>query len=137
MGYPDSIDRFTDKLNRKVGGASHVIEERLELVKGAYSGPLAHDNINNQSISVYTGPGYSGVELRNFTVGFPDDLPWRREIRIYAEVPEVYVTYETTGDTIEADDINRLQRGLTAVQGELEWYKLDGRIDGGTFKEEV
>ncbi|MNO03563.1 hypothetical protein D3C81_2243080 [compost metagenome] len=58
-------------------------------------------------------------------------------IRIFAEVPEVYVTYETPGDTVEADDINVLQWGLTATQSELERYKAAGRIDGGSFRREV
>lgn len=137
MGYPDQIDIFKDKLNKKANGASYVIEERLTLTKGVYSGPLAHDNINNQSITVYTGTQYSGVELRNFTVSFPDEAPWRRLIKIFADVAEVYVTYETPGDTIEADDINDLQGSLTAVQSELERYKDTGRIDGGSFRREV
>ncbi|MNW65882.1 hypothetical protein D3C74_443060 [compost metagenome] len=77
------------------------------------------------------------MELRNFSVSFPDEAPWRRLIKIYAEVPEVYVTYETPGDTVEADDINVLQWGLTAAQRELERYKATGCIDGGSFRREV
>lgn len=137
MGYPDQIDLFKDKLNKKVGGGSYVIEEKLLLTNGVFSGPLAHDNINNLSISVYTGSKYSGDQLRNFTVSLPDEMPWQRMIRIFAEVPEVYVTYETPGDTIEADDINALQWGITAVQSELERYKTTGQIDGGSFRREV
>ncbi|MEC0170496.1 phosphoglucomutase [Paenibacillus graminis] len=137
MGYPQQIDEFTDKLNKKSNGGSYVIEEKLLLTDGVYSGLLAHDNINNQSITVYTGSHYSGVELRNFSVSFPDEAPWRRLIKIFAEVPEVYVTYETPGDTVEADDINVLQWGLTAAQRELERYKATGRIDGGSFRREV
>jgi hypothetical protein len=137
MGYPQQIDEFTDKLNKKANGGSYVVEEKLLLTDGVYSGLLAHDNINNQSIAVYTGSRYSGVELRNFSVSFPDETPWRRMIKIFAEVPEVYVTYETPGDTVEADDINVLQWGLTAAQRELERYKATGRIDGGSFRKEV
>ncbi|MDH6372552.1 hypothetical protein M2444_004365 [Paenibacillus sp. PastF-3] len=137
MGYPEQIDIFQDKLNKKANGSSYVIEERLSLVNGAYSGLLAHDNINNQTIAVYTGSQYSGIELRNFTVSFPDEAPWRRLIKIFADVPEVYVTYETPGDTVEADDINGLQGSLTAVQSELERYKSKGQIDGGSFRREV
>ncbi|KWX80316.1 phosphoglucomutase [Paenibacillus sonchi] len=137
MGYPQQIDEFTDKLNKKANGGSYVVEEKLLLTDGVYSGLLAHDNINNQSIAVYTGSRYSGVELRNFSVSFPDETPWRRMIKIFAEVPEVYVTYETPGDTVEADDINVLQWGLTAAQRELERYKATGRIDGGSFRREV
>jgi hypothetical protein len=49
----------------------------------------------------------------------------------------VYVTYETPGDTVEADDVNQLQTGLTATQRELERYKQAGQIDGGSFRREV
>lgn len=137
MGYPEQIDRFKDKLNKKANGGSYVIEEKLALTDGVYSGPLAHDNIYNQTLAVYTGSQYSGMELRNFTISFPDEAPWRRLIKIFADVAEVFVTYETPGDTIEADDINILQGSLTAVQSELERYKNTGRIDGGSFRREV
>ncbi|MEK3941416.1 phosphoglucomutase [Paenibacillus sp. FSL H3-0310] len=137
MGYPEQIDIFQEKLNKKANGSSYVIEERLPLVNGVYSGLLAHDNINNQTIAVYTGSQYSGIELRNFTVSFPDEAPWRRLIKVFADVPEVYVTYETPGDTVEAEDINGLQVSLTAVQTEIERYKSKGQIDGGSFRREV
>ncbi|NQX48623.1 phosphoglucomutase [Paenibacillus tritici] len=137
MGYPEQIDVFQDKLNQKANGGSYVVEEKLLLTGGVYSGLLAHDNINNQTLSVYTGSRYSGTEVRNYSVSFPDEAPWRRMIRIYADVPEVYVTYETPGDTVEADDVNQLQTGLTATQIELERYKQAGRIDGGSFRREV
>lgn len=137
MGYPEQIDVFQDKLNKKANGSSYVVEEKLLLTGGVYSGLLAHDNINNQTLSVYTGSRYSGTEVRNYSVSFPDEAPWRRMIKIYADVPEVYVTYETPGDTVEADDVNQLQSGLTATQSELERYKKAGLIDGGSFRREV
>ena len=137
MGYPEQVDVFKEKLNKKASGGSYVVEEKLMLTNGVYSGQLTHDNINNQSITVYTGSRFSGTELRNFSVSFPDEAPWRRMIKIFAEVPEVYVTYETPGDTVEADDINVLQTGLTAAQREIERYKSAGLIDGGSFKREV
>lgn len=137
MGYPEQIDVFQDKLNKKANGSSYVVEERLLLAGGVYSGLLAHDNINNQTLSVYTGSRYSGTEVRNYSVSFPDEAPWRRMIKIYADVPEVYVTYETPGDTVEADDVNQLQTGLTATQSELDRYKKAGLVDGGSFKREV
>ncbi|AIQ61079.1 hypothetical protein [Paenibacillus borealis] len=137
MGYPEQIDVFQDRLNKKANGSSYVVEEKLLLAGGVYSGLLAHDNINNQTLSVYTGSRYSGTEVRNYSVSFPDEAPWRRMIKIYADVPEVYVTYETPGDTVEADDVNQLQSGLTATQSELERYKKAGLIDGGSFKREV
>ncbi|MEK3791085.1 phosphoglucomutase [Paenibacillus sp. FSL R7-0204] len=137
MGYPEQIDVFQDKLNKKANGGSHVVEEKLRLNNGVFSGLLAHDNINNLTLAVYTGSRFSGTEVRNYSVSFPDEAPWRRLINIYADVPEVYVTYETPGDTVEADDVNQLQGGLMATQRELERYKQAGLIDGGSFRREV
>lgn len=137
MGYPEQIDVFKDKLNKKASGGSYVIEEKLLLTEGMYSGFLTHDNINNQSIRLYTGSHYSGAELKNYSLSFPDEAPWRRIIKVFADVPEVYVTYETPGDTVEADDINLLQSALTATQSEMERYKSAGLIDGGSFRKEV
>ncbi|WNS42852.1 phosphoglucomutase [Paenibacillus sp. MMS20-IR301] len=137
MGYPEQINVFQDKLNKKANGGSYVVEEKLQLAGGVFSGLLAHDNINNQTLAVYTGSRYTGTELRNYSLSLPDEAPWRRMIKIYADVPEVYVTYETPGDTVEADDVNQLQSGLTATQVELERYKKAGLIDGGSFKREV
>lgn len=133
MAYPQQIDRFPDKLDKKAGGGAYAVEERLTLKDGRFEGELAHDNIRNPSIRVYTGPRYTGEEITNFTVSYPDDRPWRRVIRIFSAVAEVYVCYETPGDTVEADDINALQLAVTATQQEIDRYKTSGVIDGGTF----
>lgn len=133
MAYPDSIDRFYDKLNKSGTGNSYVIEERVALSAGSYTGELQHDNINNPSIRVFTGSRFTGDEITNWTLSVPSATPWRRSIKIFASVAEVFVTYETPGDTVEADDINAVQASVTATQTELERYKKSGRIDGGSF----
>lgn len=136
MAYPDKIDRFAMKLNRNPAGGNYVVEEQLVLDDGKYEGLLVHDNIPLSSIQVYTGPKFSGKPVTNFTVSIPADTPWRRVIRVFAASAEVYVTYETPGDTVEAEDINMLQTAVTATQAEVERYKDAGRIDGGTFTRE-
>jgi hypothetical protein len=136
MAYPDKVDRFAMKLNRKPAGGNYVVEEQLVLDDGKYEGLLIHDNIPLSSIQVYTGPKFSGKPITNFTVSIPSDTPWRRGIRIFAACSEVFVTYETPGDTVEAEDINLLQTAVTATQAEVERYKEAGRIDGGTFTRE-
>jgi len=35
---------------------------------------------------------------------------------------------------VEADDVNVLQDAITATQTELERYKSEGVVDGGTFE---
>lgn len=136
MAYPDKVDRFAMKLNRKPAGGNYVVEEQLVLDDGKYEGLLIHDNIPLSSIQVYTGPKFSGKPITNFTVSIPSDTPWRRGIRIFAASSEVFVTYETPGDTVEAEDINLLQTAVSATQAEVERYKEAGRIDGGTFTRE-
>ncbi|WP_135552613.1 phosphoglucomutase [Paenibacillus cymbidii] len=135
MGYPESVDRFGVKLNKKLDGGSYQVEEALPIVDGKFEGLLAHDNITAGSVRVYTGPAYSGEPVATFVVSTPGDAPWRRIIRVYAGVGTVYVSYSTPGDTVEADDINALQAAVTATQEELERYKAVEDVDGGAFYE--
>ncbi|WP_152393754.1 phosphoglucomutase [Paenibacillus guangzhouensis] len=133
MSYPDQVDKFTEKLNKKLDGSVYVIEEILVIAGGSFEGLLAHDNITNNSIRVYTGPKLTGKEITDYVISVPADTPWRRSIKIYTEVSKVYVTYETNGDIVEADDINQLQSSIISIQAELERYKEVGIIDGGYF----
>lgn len=137
--YPQSIDNFSVKLNKKENGV-HIIEEKLNITNGVFDGTLAHDNINNISLLVYTGTKFSGTKILNYVLSIPSDTPWKRNIRIYSDTEYVYVTYETAGDTIEADDINDLQNSIIAIESELEKQKSDlnlhienNIIDGGSF----
>jgi len=133
--YPEGIDRFSEKLNKKQDGGVHTIEEALQLENGQYEGWLAHDNIINGTVRVYTGPRFTGEEIATWTLSAPADSPWRRTIRVFANVESLYVTYETPGDTVDADDVNVLQEAITATQTEMDRYKEAGMIDGGTFYE--
>lgn len=123
MAFPEQIDRFTDKLNRKQGGSVYAVEEAVVLLSGKFEGLLAHDNIVNSSVKVYTGSRFTGEELTSWTLSAPEETPWRRSIRIFAPVEKVYVTYETPGDTVEAEDVNGLQAAVTAAQTELVRYE--------------
>ncbi|MEK4473360.1 phosphoglucomutase [Paenibacillus sp. FSL R7-0048] len=133
MAYPSKVDVFQEKLNKNPTGNNYVIEERITLVAGVYEGLLNHDNINNATVQVYSGNKLTGDKLTNWTLTIPSDTPWRRLIKIFSGAAEVYVTYETPGDTVEADDINVLQKSVTATQTEVERYKSSGLIDGGSF----
>lgn len=137
MPYPDQVDLFQMKLNKKADGAAYTVQEELTLTAGKYEGLLAHDNIANNTIHVYTGPNMTGDEVTAYTVSIPADTPWRRYIRVFADVELVYVTYQTPGDQVDADDVNELQTAVTATQTEIERYKSNGIIDGGFFDEEM
>ncbi|OPX04966.1 phosphoglucomutase [Geobacillus sp. LEMMY01] len=133
MAYPQQIDRFSTKLNKKLDGNRYVIEEEVIPINGVYEGELKHDNVVKDTIRVYTGSKMTGNRIDQFVLSVPLERPWRMSIKIFADVPKLYVSYETPGDTVEADDLNVLQDAITATQTELERYKADGVIDGGTF----
>lgn len=107
---------FIEKLNH-VEGKVYPIEERIEMPEsGVYEGMLQHDNINEATLRVYTGPGMTGNLVQAFALSTPSLTPWKRNIRIYSEEPVVYIRYETDGDTVEADDVNILQDEILRTQ---------------------
>lgn len=108
---------FRDKLN-KVEGNAYVIEEEIHMpASGIYDDELQHDNIVDSTLSVYTGPTLTGEQIQSYALSTPSLMPWKRIIRIQTDVPVVYITYETVGDTVEADDINRVQDAVVKTQG--------------------
>lgn len=109
------ICRFYEKLN-KIDGNIYVVEEQVELTGGVYDAPLQHDNINTSTLSVYTGPKLTGERIQTYVISTPSLAPWKKVIRVYADVPTVYISYEAEGDTVEADDVNRLQDEMVRTQ---------------------
>jgi len=109
------ICRFYEKLN-KIDGNIYVVEERVELTGGVYDAPLQHDNINTSTLSVYTGPKLTGERIQTYVLSTPSLTPWKKVIRVYADAPTVYISYEAEGDTVEADDVNRLQDEMVRTQ---------------------
>lgn len=124
---------FTEKLNKKLDGSVYVIEEEITLIDGVYQGLLKHGNINNTTIRVFAESKLSGEEITQFIVSIPSDTPWRTHLKVFSDVEKLYVTYETTGDTVDANDINEANKAIEANTNEFENYKIAGRIDGGTF----
>lgn len=152
---------FHEKLN-KVDGNAYVIEEEIHMpASGIYDEELQHDNIVDSTLSVYTGPTLTGEQIQTFALSTPSTMPWKRIIRIQSDASVVYVTYETVGDTVEADDINRVQEAVVKTQGGVnaeearatsaeaeltrnlqeeaaraaaEERRLDGRIDAETSR---
>ena len=109
------VSAYTEKLN-KVDGNVYVIEEEVSLIDGVYDAPLAHDNVNTSTLAVYTGPKLTGDRIQSYALSTPSLTPWKRLIRIYADVPAVYISYETEGDTVEAEDVNLLQQDVIRTQ---------------------
>ena len=110
------ITKFHEKLN-KVDGKVYVIEEEIRMPEsGVYEAPLQHDNITVSTLNVYTGPKLTGNRIQTYVLTTPSLTPWKRIIRIQTEEPVVYITYETDGDTVEAEDVNCLQDAVTETQ---------------------
>lgn len=112
------LSKWVEKLN-KVDGNVYVIEEEARLTNGVYEAELQHDNINVATLSVYAGPKLTGDRIESYVLSTPSMTPWKRVIRVYAEAPVVYISYETDGDTVEADDINRIQESVIETQKAL------------------
>ena len=125
--------KFIEKLNKKFDGSVYVIEEEVILLEGKYEGFLEHDNINSKTIKVYTGSKLTGEEIVNVIVSIPIETPWKTFIKLFSNEEKVYITYETSGDTVEADDINLLQEEAKLIRDDFEDFKIAGHIDGGTF----
>ena len=94
------VSTFCEKLN-KVDGNIYVVEEEIHLINGVYEAELQHDNINEATFAVFTGPKLTGERLESYTLSTPSLAPWKRIVRVYADVPVVYISYETDGDTVE------------------------------------
>ncbi len=124
---------FIEKLNKKQDGSVYVIEEEQFITDGKYEGFLEHDNVNSATLKVCTGSKLTGDEITNVILSIPGDTPWKTQIKLFAAVEKVYITYETPGDTVEAEDINCLQESAVEMQEELEKYKTSGHVEGGTF----
>ncbi|GAA0735886.1 hypothetical protein [Clostridium oceanicum] len=116
--YPNNIDVFIEKLN-KLDNNTYVIEEVVNVTDGIFKGYLKHDNVSKSSVRVYTAPKLTGDKIDNFILSTPSKTPWKLEIKIFSDVSPVYVTYETQGDTVEAEDINKVQESIVNTQTAL------------------
>lgn len=119
------VSTFCEKMN-KVDGNIYVVEEEIHLTSGVYEAELQHDNINEATFAVFTGPKLTGNRLESYTLSTPSLAPWKRIVRVYADVPVVYISYETDGDTVEGDDINRVQAAIVGTQEALN--AEEGRV---------
>jgi len=102
---------FVEKLNKKQEGI-YVIEEEKTIVDGKWEGYLDHDNVNRESIVIYTGPGFTGEKVDNFFISTPSEAPWKTYLKVFSNSEKFYITYESQGDQVEAEDINLLQNTL-------------------------
>ena len=113
-----------------IPGNIYTVEEEIHIVAGVYEADLIHDNITHDTIAVFTGSKCTGKRINSFAISTPSLAPWKTHIKIFTSENVVYVTYETVGDTVEADDINSAQHAIADTQ-----KALNAEITRATNKE--
>jgi len=113
---------FVEKLNKKQEGF-YVIEEEKDIQDGKWEGYLEHDNANRESLVIYTGPNFTGERVNNFFISTPSETPWKTHLKVFSNSEKIYVTYESQGDQVEAEDINQVQNVLADTVEDLNDYK--------------
>ncbi len=116
---------FVEKLNKKPEGV-YIIEEEKLITDGKWEGYLDHDNANHESIVIYTGPNFTGERVDNFFISTPSETPWKTHLKVFSNSEKIYITYESKGDQVEAEDINSINK-------RFDEYREKGVIDGGSF----
>ena len=114
---------FVEKLNKKQEGV-YVIEEEKDVANGIWEGYLNHDNVNHETIYIYTGPKFSGEKVENYFISTPSETPWKTHLKVFSNSEKIYITYESKGDQVEAEDINLVQESIVDTRTELEQYKV-------------
>lgn len=131
------VTEFSGKLNQ-VEGKVYVIEEEIRMPEnGVYEALLEHDNIQVSTLTVYTGPKLTGDRIQSYALSTPTLTPWKRLIRIQTEEPVVYIAYETEGDTVEAEDVNRLQEAMGQTQQALNAEEERAQQEEGQLREDL
>ncbi len=120
------ITQFNSKLN-KLDGNIYTIEEVINPIAGVYEKELAHDNVEVNTINIYTESKLTGTKINTYTTFTPSLTPWKTIIKIFSTEPVLYITYETTGDTVEAEDINNVQDALNETQRALN-FEIDRAV---------
>lgn len=127
-------DTFRRKINKKPSGEDpYLVEEEITLTDGEYTAELLHDNIDDDTLAVWTESAQQGTRVFSFTLTAPESEPWKRIIHIESSQEKVYVSYESKGDTVEADDINELQESLERTQVELIEVGNEARGGGSGY----
>lgn len=110
--------KFTEKLN-KIEGKVYTVEEEIIVTNGKYEGFLGHDNININTLVVYTEKGLKGDLVTNYSISKKENAEWKTYIELYHPT-NVFATYETSGDIVEAEDINILQDSILELNEKIK-----------------
>ena len=118
--------KFTDKLN-KIEGKTYTVEEEIIVTNGKYEGFLGHDNVNINTLAIYTEKGLKGDKITNYSISKKEDAEWKTFIELYHPT-NVFAIYETSGDIVEAEDINILQDSILELNEKIKNVSLGADI---------
>lgn len=113
---------FIDKLNKKQEGV-YSLEEEKTIVDGKWKGYLNHDNVNPETIYIYTEEKFGGDRVENYFISTSAEMPWKLYLKVFSKSEKIHITYESAGDQGEADDMNLIQDVISTIKGDLEGYK--------------
>lgn len=102
---------FIDKLNKKQEGV-YVLEEEKNIQDGKWEGYLNHDNVNSDTIYIYTEEKFGGDRVENYFISTSEEMPWKLYLKVFSKSEKIYITYESTGDQVEAEDVNLVQDAI-------------------------
>lgn len=133
------IAEFTEKYD-KLSGNTYSVEEQIAVPDGGtYSAYLEHDNVDDDTVQVWTGKAMRGSKI-SYSLTAPSERPFKRYIEFSTNSGTAYISYECTGDQVEAEDINDLQdevkktqqfanqlaEVVTGASGGFTWNRLMG-----------
>lgn len=110
------MSKFSEKLNVRENKEPYQMEEEINLAGGKFEGFLQHDNVIEDTVTIYTEKNQQGEKIESFVLSIDENYPWRTHLRVNSSNTKLYVNYETAGDVIEADDINDIQRAILSLE---------------------
>lgn len=122
-----------EKKYDKISGNIYDVEEQIAVPEsGKYDAMLRHDNVDDNTVQVWTGTGLTGSKIP-FILSAPAERPFKRRIEFSTASAAAYITYECAGDQVEAEDINNLQDEVRKTQQFANQLATDIRGAGTAY----
>ena len=115
------IYNFIARLNKRDNPYT-IVDEQVILTEGKWEGFLAHDQVIEKTIEIYTLPNKEGERVFAYTLDKKEEV-WKTYLKVFSQSEVLYITYETYGDTVEAEDINQLQGAAYYLENFIENVK--------------
>ena len=115
------IYNFIARLNKRDNPYT-IVDEQVTLTEGKWEGFLAHDQVIEKTIEIYTLPNKEGERVFAYTLDKKEEV-WKTYLKVFSQSEALYITYETYGDMVEAEDINQLQGAAYYLENFIENVK--------------